>query len=194
MPRHRISRVHPAVLILALLLASASGAHPQLTATNLLGASIPLSTPQTRAVVLYFIASDCPISNRFLPEMKRLVDQYSAQDVRFWFVYPNATETPSSIRTHLHAFSIDPAQVLTDPHQRLAQLANAHTTPESAILSSTLQPLYTGRLDDRYLAIGKERPRPTRHDLADAIAATLAGRHPDPPGGPSVGCTIVSAP
>lgn len=189
-----MSSVRPALLILALCLSSPFAAHAQLQGTTLRGTPIPLATPQTRAVVLYFIASDCPISNRLLPEMKHLQQQYAAQNVRFFYVYPNATETPASIRTHLLAYSLDPTLVLPDPHQRLAHLAQARTTPESAILTRELMPIYTGRIDDRYLAIDKERPQPTHHDLADALAATLAGRKPLPPGGPSIGCTIVTAP
>lgn len=180
--------------ILILLTSRTAPAHPQLTALNLTGQSIPLASPTTPATVLFFIASDCPISNRLLPDMLHLQQQYASQNVRFWFVYPNATETPTTIRAHAAAYGINPASALPDPHQRLAHFANARTTPEAAILDPRLHPVYTGRIDDRYLAIGKERPQPTHHDLADALAATLAGRQTHPPGGPTVGCSIVTAP
>jgi hypothetical protein len=51
----------------------------------------------SRAAVLYCIASDCPISNRSLPEMKRLERELSACGVSFWFVYPNVTETAAGL-------------------------------------------------------------------------------------------------
>ena len=35
-----------------------------------------LAPPGSRAVVLFFAASDCPISNRYVPEMQRLTRQF----------------------------------------------------------------------------------------------------------------------
>src|ERR1700757_1301320 len=52
-----------------------------------------LSTPGAEAIVLFFVASDCPISNRYLPEMQRIEKKFAAQHVVFWFVYPNVGET-----------------------------------------------------------------------------------------------------
>ena len=47
-----------------------------------------LAPPGTRAVVLFFAASDCPISNRYVPEIQRLTKQFEPLGVRVWFVYP----------------------------------------------------------------------------------------------------------
>jgi hypothetical protein len=71
-------------------------------------------------------------------------------------------------------------------------------TPESAVLvadkagAEGFKIAYVGRIDDRYVAFGKERPQATRHDLEAAISAVLSGRAVEPPGGPPVGCGIVS--
>ncbi len=73
--------------------------------------------------------------------------------------------------------------------------AQATITPEAAVLipaGSALHTVYAGRIDDRYVDIGKERPRATRHDLEDAVKAVLAHGPVTPPGGPPVGCGIVS--
>jgi len=156
----------------------------------------PLQLGDARAAVLFFIASDCPISNRTLPEMLRVEHAFASRGVRFFFVYPNSTETAATIRDHRAAFGIGP-NVLTDPGQTLARLAAANTTPEAAVLipqGKGLKPVYVGRIDDRYLNIGTERPSPTRHDLESAIAAVLAGRPVPPPGGPAVGCAFMTLP
>jgi AhpC/TSA family len=169
----------------------------QMVAADVDGRAVSLVPDgQTHAVVLFFIASDCPISNRTLPEMKRVQAEFSGRGVQFWYIYPNATETPQSIREHLSAFGVgNPA--LTDLHERLARMTGAKWTPESAVLvpeKGELRTVYLGRIDDRYLGIGRERPQATQHDLEDAVGAVLAGRKPKPPGGPSVGCGIVGAP
>ena len=157
-------------------------------------ASLPLDAGEARAVVLFFIASDCPISNRTLPEMLRVEHEYAAQHVKFWFVYPNLTETPASIHEHEAAYGLRD-EALTDPHQQLARLTGASITPEAAVLvpqGGSLHTVYLGRVDDRYLSLGTERPAPTRHDLEASLAAVLNG-HPVPaPGGPPIGCSIVN--
>ncbi len=169
--------------------AQAAGSHPQASA-------LPMDVGDARAVVLFFIASDCPISNRYLPEMLRIEGTFAPQRVRFFFVYPNATETPETIRAHRAAYGI-PQNTLTDSREVLARLAGANVTPEAAVLipqGHTLRPVYTGRIDDRYLSLGTERPAATRHDLEDALAALLANRAIPPPGGPPVGCAFMTLP
>src|SRR5262245_31326442 len=39
-----------------------------------------------RAVALFFIATECPISNRYAPEINRLVAAYATQGVAFYGV------------------------------------------------------------------------------------------------------------
>lgn len=156
----------------------------------------PRLTPagDTRAVVLYFIASDCPVSNRLLPEMLRIEREFASRHVRFIFVYPNSNETPAAIAAHRIAYGIQP-NTLTDPRRQLAKLAGANVTPESAILvpqGKSLKPVYTGRIDDRYLSLGTERPAATHHDLEDAVNAVLANHPVPPPGGPPVGCAFMT--
>jgi tetratricopeptide (TPR) repeat protein len=56
-----------------------------------------LAGPGVRVVVLIFAASDCPISNRYVPEIARLTNEFSPQGVRFWWVYPNGADTASVI-------------------------------------------------------------------------------------------------
>ena len=156
--------------------------------------SVPLlPTADVRVVVLVFVASDCPISNRYLPELVRLRQSVTAQGVAFWFVYPNLTETAATVHAHQRTYGAS-GNVLRDPDQQLARLTGAKVTPEAAILvrqGTALRVAYTGRIDDRYLSIGQERPQATRHDLAEAIQAAIAGRPITPTAGTAVGCGIV---
>lgn len=159
-----------------------------------------LAGPGVRVVVLVFAASDCPISNRYVPEIARLEREFAPQGVRFWWVYPNADDTAAVVEQHNRDFSIreTPALgVLLDPKQALVALARATTTPEAAVFlveGGRLREVYLGRIDDRYISLGQERPQPGSHDLEAAIGATLAGRPVPQPAGPSVGCSIVFLP
>jgi hypothetical protein len=153
-----------------------------------------LAPAGSRAVVLFFAASDCPVSNRYIPEMQRLTRQFEPSGVRVWFVYPNPSDTARVVRAHDQEFSIT-ANTAIDNQQSLTQMAHATTTPEAAVFITEgggLREVYRGRIDDRYLALGTERPQATRHDLEEAIRSVLAGKPVPQPGGPPVGCSIVT--
>lgn len=53
------------------------------------GALDRVAVPGARAVVLFFVASDCPVSNRTFPEMKRVRESFASQGVVVRYVYPN---------------------------------------------------------------------------------------------------------
>jgi len=155
-----------------------------------------LAAPGTSAIVAFLVATDCPISNRYIPEIQRLENEFSPKPVTFWLVYPNATETVDGIRRHQAAYGIQGATLMR-PRPELMTLIHPVVTPESAVLvgpgsAHQLSAVYTGRIDDRYVDIGRERPRPTRHDLEQAIDAVLEHQPVQPPAGPPVGCGIVN--
>src|ERR1700684_2774436 len=149
-----------------------------------------IAPPGSRAVVLFFAASDCPISNRYIPEIKRLDREFTPAGVHFLWVYPNPDETPAGIRRHQEQFDIH-ANIVLDDKQRLTAMAHATITPEVAVFvpaGSELSEVYRGRIDDRYLSLGQERPTANHHDLEDALRALTANRPIPAPGGPPVGC------
>jgi hypothetical protein len=158
-----------------------------------------LAAPGTEAIVLFFIASDCPISNRYIPEMQGLEAKFATQQVVFWFVYPNVGETPESVRQHEAAYGAE-KHTLLDPDHQTVGLAHAKLTPESAILvperqgTETLRSVYHGRIDDRYIQFGQERPSATQHDLERAIDDVLQHRTVEQANGPAVGCGIIGHP
>lgn len=142
------------------------------------------------ATVLVFTAVDCPISDRYAPEVKRLASRYGARGVRFWIVYANRGEQPAAAKAHAHAFGYG-LPVALDAGAELADRAQATVTPEAAVFDRAGRLVYHGRIDDRYLDFGVDRLAPTTHELDDALAAVLEGRRVATPAVPAVGCAIV---
>ena len=152
-----------------------------------------LSAPGTAVVVLFFLATDCPVSNRYQPEISRLGREFAGKHVSMWIVYPNPAETASEVRSHQQQYG-QGVPALLDPGQALARLAGARMTPEAAVFRvgpEGLREVYRGRIDDRYLSLGQQRPQATRRELEEAIRAALAGTAVRPAGGGAVGCAIV---
>jgi hypothetical protein len=139
------------------------------------------------AVAFVFVATECPISNRYAPEIQRLQARFP--EIRFWLVYPNAGETDEAVRNHAQEFRYQ-APVLRDPKHKLVRLARAQVTPEAAVFSRGGELMYHGRIDDRQVDFGKERPEPTTRDLENALQAVLRGTALSQPARPAVGCPI----
>jgi hypothetical protein len=148
-----------------------------------------LAAENSRAIVFLFASIDCPVSNRYAPEVQRLHASFAPQSVAFWLVYPNPGDTPDAVRAHLKAYSY-PVHALLDPRHDLVKLAKVSITPEAAVFTSSRTLAYHGRIDDRFVSLGVERPAASRHDLFDALTAVLAGKVPPMANAPAVGCFI----
>ncbi|HZT75582.1 MAG TPA: redoxin domain-containing protein [Vicinamibacterales bacterium] len=146
-------------------------------------------TAGAKAAVFLFTATDCPISNRYAPEIQRLHQAYGNQGVRFFLVYPNPADTPELIREHAKAFGYPADALLRDPKQALAKAAKVTIAPEAAVFVQG-RLVYHGRIDDRFVDFGLDRPEPTVRDLDEAIAAVVAGKPVPHPVTQAVGCYI----
>ncbi len=140
-----------------------------------------------RVTVLVFTTTDCPISNRYAPEIQRLAAKFGER-FRFVLVYPVPSDSLELIREHHKKFGYAlPFQ--RDDTQRLVKQTGVTVTPEVAVMrGSTI--LYRGRIDDRYIDFGKDRPSPTTHDLEDALDAILAGKRLAVRETRAIGCII----
>lgn len=122
--------------------------------------------------VYVFTTTDCPISNRYAPEIQRLAAKF--HDATFVLVYPIKSDTPEIIAEHRRKFAYT-VDYIRDVDQALVKKTGVTVTPEVAVMSGE-KVLYRGRIDDRYIDFGRDRPSPTKRDLEDALTAALAGR------------------
>ncbi len=153
----------------------------------------PLGRTGVKATVLIFTRTDCPISNRYAPELKRLAGKYASPQVSFWLVYPDPATTLEMVREHRKQYQYSfPA--LLDPEHRLVRLSGARVTPEAAVFlpgpGTGQELLYRGRIDDWFVDFGKTRASPTHHDLEDVLNAVVNGQAVQPRTTTAVGCFI----
>lgn len=141
------------------------------------------------ARVFLFVRTDCPITNRYAPELQRLSKEFSGRGAEFWLVYPDPAATTQGIREHMAQYSF-PGIALRDPRHQLVKLAEATTAPEAAVFDAAGRLVYHGRIDDQWINPGKSRPAAQTHDLENAIAALLAGRLPAQAETHAVGCWL----
>ncbi|MDE2807729.1 MAG: redoxin domain-containing protein [Gemmatimonadota bacterium] len=158
-------------------------------ALDLAGNPVDPFVNRAPVVVLLFVQTDCPISNRYAPTIARLHARFQPQDVAFYLVYPDRREDADAIRRHGREYGL-PSQALRDVQHALVKRVGASVTPEAVVLGERGNIVYRGRIDDRYMALDQMRPQPTRNDLANALSAALAGRPPDPSATEAIGCFI----
>jgi hypothetical protein len=145
--------------------------------------------PSIRANAFVFTATDCPISNRYAPEIRRLYDAFSRRGIRFWLVYANPRENATAVREHARKFSFA-LSVVRDPQHDLVNALGVTVTPEVAIVGPRGDTLYRGRIDDRYTDIGVDRPVATRHEFEEALSAVAEGRPVPTATTRAVGCVL----
>lgn len=154
------------------------------------GKLVDLAQPSEDAIVVaIFTRTDCPISNRYAPEVRRLFEKFQAKGVAFYLVYVDPRERPADIRTHLKEYEY-PCPALLDHEHSFAATTGATITPEAVVFDREHKLVYRGRIDDLFVDFGKSRSEPSTHELEDAIAATLAGKPVAEPVTQAVGCLI----
>jgi len=162
----------------------------KLAALDLAGREVdPFDTAETNATVFIFVATECPISNRYAPEMRRLQQKFAGAGIRFWLVYADPETSPAAIQEHLRAYSLR-FDVLRDPKHDLVRMSQVRVTPEAAVFLSGRRLVYHGRIDDRYVDSGKERLQVTHHELEQVIEAIVDGQPVPQATVRAVGCYI----
>jgi hypothetical protein len=158
-------------------------------AVDLGGKPVNPFASQARVQVALFVRTDCPITNRYAPELQRLAREFDGRGVRFWLIYPDPTESVSAIQDHIAQYDF-PGEPLRDPHHSLVRRAQVTVAPSAAVFDAAGKLMYDGRIDDRYVDIGKARQTARTHDLEDAISAVLAGKPVVQAKTRAVGCSL----
>ena len=170
-----------------------AGTVPALTVPGLDGTMVSPLAPAdgVEATVLLFVMTDCPISNRYAPEVRRLHDEFGGA-MRFWLVYADAQRPVDELREHRASFGY-PFGALRDVDGALAALAGATVTPEAVVFDAARRMVYRGRIDDRFVSFGVARRAPRTRDLHDRLRRLAAGETLTFSQTRAVGCYIPGA-
>jgi thiol-disulfide isomerase/thioredoxin len=146
--------------------------------------------PEGKASVLFFITSDCPISNSYAPEIKRICSEYGPKQVSCDLIYVDPDLTAADVKKHVQDFGYSSLPAILDSSQKVVKAAGATITPETAIIGPSSQVLYRGRIDNVYAALGKRRPEATERDLRRALDEVLSGKPVSTSQTKAIGCYI----
>jgi AhpC/TSA family len=138
--------------------------------------------------VLLFTRADCPISNRYAPEITRLYQRFHSAGVVFRVVYVDPKQSADTARAHLREYNYPFAAILDKQHD-VVKFAGAKATPEVAVFDGE-RLVYRGRIDNKYVSAGTSRPHATIHDLEETLVGATKGQPLKFRTEPAVGCFI----
>ncbi|MDQ3254820.1 MAG: redoxin domain-containing protein [Acidobacteriota bacterium] len=156
----------------------------------------PFRPSDAKAIVFLFVRTDCPVSNRYAPEVRRLNEKFAARGVIFRLVYPDPDTSVEAVRKHVKEYDYH-LDVLRDPQHTLVRMAGVRVTPEAAVFvteGNGRRMVYRGRIDNRHVAFGKARPAPTTRDLEATLDSIVEGKPVTATTNRAIGCFISDLP
>jgi len=173
-----------------LLVCGADKAAKPLSITDIDGRTCnPLNPGDARANVLFFVRTDCPISNGYAPEITRIEKQYGPEKINFYLVYAMRDLRDTAAHEHMKEYKLTGPAIIDRKHE-LVKAVGATVTVEAAVIGHEGRLIYLGRIDDQYAGLGKPRTVVTTHELRDALDAVVQGKEPKVSRTKAVGCAI----
>jgi thiol-disulfide isomerase/thioredoxin/mono/diheme cytochrome c family protein len=154
--------------------------------------SLAREAADAKAAVVVFLGTECPVNNLYLPTLIELHARYGPKGVVFVGINANRQDDAGRVARHAKEHRL-PFPVLKDAGAAVADSLGAVRTPEVVVLDAGRAVRYRGRIDDQFTPQSKA-VRATRHDLADALDAVLAGKSPAVATTEAAGCPIAREP
>lgn len=138
----------------------------------------------SKAIVLMFIATQCPVSNAYNGRMNELYEEYSKKNIAFVAINSNKQEAVEEIKNHAKEKGFK-FPILKDSNNVIADKLEATVTPEIYVLDSRFEILYHGRIDN-----SSREERVTSKDLRNALEEILNSKPVTVTSTKAFGCTI----
>ena len=188
----RVKCLLPIVLCLSLLRPLRAEEAPNLfrvrRVVDLAGQSHLLGAASgTKVVVLVFLGPECPISQRYVPELNRLAAGQGTNGLEFYGVVSGQAARREEAARFQKEYAIQ-FPVLFDEGALLARWFRPTHVPEAFVLKPDGDIVYHGRIDDGYASPGRPRAVVQQRELREAIAAVRAGQTPARVYARPVGC------
>ncbi len=142
------------------------------------------------ATVVVFTCNHCPYALAWHDRVVALARDYADRGVRVLAINPNDAEryprdSQQAMRERVRRGDFDGVPYLRDETQEVARAYDAKTTPDVFVLDAGGVLRYRGAPDADY-----EDLEQNAVFVRDALDAVLAGREPEEPQTPPVGCSI----
>src|SRR5579863_4349981 len=94
----------------------------------------PLKVEKGRAEALFFIATDCPISNYYSHEIRRICDTYASKGLGCALVYIDPTLSDAAANKHAEGYGHGAYPKIVDRTHALVAATGATITPQAIVI------------------------------------------------------------
>ena len=150
----------------------------------------PLKVAKGHIEALFFVTNDCPVSNYYAHEIRRICDDYAQRGVGCSLVYTDPALTDAQAKKHAQEYGHGTYPKIVDRTHALVKATGVAINPTAVLIRPDGSIAYRGRIDNSWAAIGVQRRVVTEHDVRDALDAVLAGHPVAKPEEPPIGCYI----
>ena len=145
----------------------------------------------TKAFVLVFTNTTCPLVIKYLPMLQRMEKEYRGKGVQFLAMNVSEEDSIIQMATQQVEYGLE-FPCVKDVRGACAKKLGVQRTPEVVILDAQRRIAYRGRIDDKY-RLGGMRPEASRTDFQTALEEVLAGKSVTQAETPVDGCLITFA-
>jgi peroxiredoxin len=139
---------------------------------------------ESKAIVIIFIATECPVSNDYNSRMEKIYNDYKEKGIAFLGINSNKAESIERIKEHAEDKGLTFA-ILKDEKNIIADQFSASFTPEVYVLNSDFNIMYHGRVDN-----ARDESEVVTKDLENALNEILAGKEVSKKETKAFGCSI----
>lgn len=158
-------------------------AGPDYKAKGVDGKEYTLATSKdAKVTVLCFTCNICPVAVAYEDRFIEFAKKYKDKGVSFVAINVNSTEDISAMKQRAEEKGF-PFPYVYDASGDSARSYGARVTPHLFVLDSQGKVIYQGAFDDN-------QSKPTKHFVADAVEAALAGKAPAITETKAFGCGI----
>lgn len=138
----------------------------------------------SKAIVVLFIATECPVSNDYNSRMEKIFNDYKEKGFAFLGINSNKAESVDRIKEHAEDNQLT-FTILKDEKNIIADKFEASVTPEVYVLNNNFDVLYHGRIDN-----ARDESEVVSKDLENALNEILSGKEVSKKETKAFGCTI----
>src|SRR5262245_61510753 len=139
--RHRTAGFVTLAMVLACVVLPAAGdgrRAVQMRGVN--GGTVTPFAADRNARIAFFVATDCPVSNSYAPEIQRVCREYAPRGVGCALIYEDletgsdATHLDRQVRAHLAEYGYAGIDAGIDRDRAAARAAKATVTPQAVVV------------------------------------------------------------
>jgi peroxiredoxin/mono/diheme cytochrome c family protein len=149
---------------------------PNFALLDLQGRLHELRRSPGKAVVLFFVANDCPVVRQNVSKIRDLSERLTRDGVEFLLVNASPADDARAIQQQLFELGVWHLPVAKDETQGITRKLGVRRTAEVvAISTKDWSVFYRGAIDDQVVE-GGSKPRPTERYLETALQRFLEGK------------------